>query len=158
MISTADLVMQDHRTGVLVVPRAEEAAEAGPPAQQVVSTTQQMREVFAVNWTVDDAWFGYLAQFANRHLARAVATFFQNARALGGAALLPVPTAIPSEDGSMHLAWDREQHHLDVDLFPDGSFEWFYRNRLTDELDGTDESRVFGMPDALARRIRLIAR
>lgn len=158
MISTAELVMQDHRTGVVSVPYAQEAAQTGPPAQRAVSTPQDMKEVFAVTWTVEDAWYGYLAQFSNRHLARAVATFYQNARAVGGAAPLPVPTALPSEDGSMHLAWDRDQHHLDVDLFPDGSFEWFYRNRLTDELDGTDEGRVLGMPEALARRLRLIAR
>jgi hypothetical protein len=92
-----------------------------------------------------------------RDRAEAVSTFWLSARQATGSLLLPPPTALPSEDGSTHLVWGGDRHHLSVDLYPDGSFEWFYRDRLTDAFDGTDEERAAGMPEAFARRLRLVA-
>ena len=106
-------------------------------------------------WTIEDAWRAHLDRMTDRTLSAAIGAFWINAQQAVGT--LPVPMAIPSEDGSMHLAWDRDEHHLDVDLHGDGTYEWFYSNRITDELDGTDEDRVSGMPADLASRFRIIA-
>ena len=38
-------------------------------------------------------------------------------------ARLPIPSALPFDGEGIHLAWDRGEHHLDIDLFADGSFE-----------------------------------
>jgi hypothetical protein len=41
------------------------------------------------------------------------------------------PEATPTDDGFL-LTWDRDEHHLQVELFRDGTYDWFYRNRDTD--------------------------
>jgi hypothetical protein len=154
MISTAYVPMEEYRTNVVVVGETQ-PYEAAPPGAPAESTPPKLDVVFATDWTLEDAWRSYLSVFPDRQLARAASTFLERARTVGGA--LPVPTAIPSGDGSIHLAWDRNEHHLDADIFPDGSFDWFYRNRLTDELDGTADTRATGMSEALAGRLRLVA-
>lgn len=150
MTSTADWLW-DYRTSVLRTPHAQET-EVRPSPSTHTTQVSTFREVFGLEWSPADAWAAYLDRLPDRQLAKSVVAFWREAKPLGP---LPVPTAIPFE-GSMHLAWDHGQHHLDVDLFPDGTFEWFYRNRSTNELDGTDESRATGMPEAFARRVRLV--
>jgi len=40
------------------------------------------------------------------------------------------PQAGPTAEGDMlEMVWDREEHHFDVDILADGTFEWFYCNR-----------------------------
>jgi hypothetical protein len=43
------------------------------------------------------------------------------------------PEATPTDDGFL-LIWDRDEHHLQVELFHDGSYDWFYRNRDRDTV------------------------
>jgi hypothetical protein len=69
---------------------------------------------------------------------------------------VPVPHAGPLPDGGFQFVWDNEPHHLEVDILPDGSMEWFYRNRKTDEFDGDDFSG--GFPEALQDRFTLFGR
>lgn len=160
MISTADLNLYDCSTAVIEVPRAGggvlvdtgPAPTAGPGSKSVSIGAASAIEV---PWTVDSAWKAYLLRLADEPIGRTVATFWERVQRTERG--LPPPTALRSEDGSMHLAWDRDVHHLDVDLRADGTFEWFYRNRLTDELDGTDEERVAGVPEVFAARLRLLA-
>lgn len=50
------------------------------------------------------------------------------------------PQSGQSYDGkSFFLCWSKNEHYLDIDLFADGSLEWFYRNRTTQECSGTEE-------------------
>ena len=46
---------------------------------------------------------------------------------------LSAPEANPTDEGFL-LVWDRDEHHLQVELFRDGSYDWFYRNRDTDAV------------------------
>lgn len=133
-------------------------ASPAPPSHPIGSTPQALRVIFEAPWSPDDPWGAYLSQLADQSLAARVSVFWRAAEAAVGPMTLPAPMAIPSGEGGAHLAWDAEQHHIEVDLFSDGSFDWFYRNRLTDEIDGTREDRASGMPEDLARRIRLVAR
>lgn len=47
---------------------------------------------------------------------------------------LCVPDACPGSQGQMLLTWDRADHHLEIEIFPNGAIESFYRNRATAEL------------------------
>lgn len=43
---------------------------------------------------------------------------------------MPVPSAATGPDGVMFYSWDKEEHHLEIEIFPDKN-EFFYRNRET---------------------------
>jgi hypothetical protein len=38
------------------------------------------------------------------------------------------PEAGPTEDGFL-MVWDRDQHHMEVEIYRSGSYDWFYRVR-----------------------------
>lgn len=50
----------------------------------------------------------------------------------------PTPRAGPTSEGAIQLVWDKMQHHLTMDIDSAGTFEWFYKNRKTKELDGQE--------------------
>lgn len=50
--------------------------------------------------------------------------------------LMPIPSAGTGPDGVMYYSWDREEHHLEAEIYPDQNSEFFYRNRQTGELWG----------------------
>jgi len=51
---------------------------------------------------------------------------------------LPIPSAGTGPDGIMFYSWDKGDHHLEAEIFPDRDMEFFYRNRRTGELWGED--------------------
>jgi hypothetical protein len=51
---------------------------------------------------------------------------------------LPVPDACPGPDGQLLYTWDQDEHHFELEIFPNGSGEFFYRNRTTGKLWGVD--------------------
>lgn len=60
--------------------------------------------------------------------------------------LVPKEMAPPSAcliPGGMQLSWDRGEHHLEFDVQDDG-FDWFYRNRKTEDCASGDRSRSIG--------------
>lgn len=52
------------------------------------------------------------------------------------------PLTQPTVDGAVQLCWDSGTRVFDVDVFPDGTLEWFFRDRKTKEIAGTDDTRV----------------
>jgi|GEM_PF-4257335 len=44
------------------------------------------------------------------------------------------PTAFPSENG-FTLAWDDGLGYLEIEIFPEGLYDWFYRSRDTDSFE-----------------------
>jgi hypothetical protein len=52
------------------------------------------------------------------------------------------PEATPTDEGFL-LVWDRDEHHLQVEFFQDGSYDWFYRNRDNDGVS-SEEGLPFG--------------
>jgi len=70
---------------------------------------------------------------------------------------LRVPLTQPTVDGAIQLAWDAGRHYLDIDVFSDGTMQWFYRDRQTKELDGSpDDARATGIPPELVRRLEVV--
>ncbi len=47
---------------------------------------------------------------------------------------LPVPDACPGPDGQLLFTWDKDEHHFELEIFPGGEGEFFYRNRVSGEL------------------------
>lgn len=53
---------------------------------------------------------------------------------------LPIPSAGTGPDGVMFYSWDKGDHHLEAEIFPDRDTEFFYRNRRTGDLWGEDHA------------------
>jgi hypothetical protein len=68
----------------------------------------------------------------------------------------PLPHAGPTPDGNFQLVWDRGIHHLDVDVYSDGMFEWFYTNRETKEFFGNENCLSGSMPAEFSQCLRYI--
>ena len=51
---------------------------------------------------------------------------------------MPVPDAASDGWGGIMLVWDKDQHHLELEFFADGTTESFYRNRITGAIYGDD--------------------
>lgn len=43
------------------------------------------------------------------------------------------------EDFSLVLTWETDECLLDIEILPNGLFFWFFRNRKTNYVDGTDD-------------------
>jgi hypothetical protein len=108
-----------------------------------------------------DAWVAHLArlpvplaQGAERIWRTAHSEILERTgRSLG------VPVTLRADDGSLHMAWDGGRHYVDVDLFCDGSIEWFYRDRQTEDLDGAEEACAASpLPRGLVSRLTRVAR
>jgi hypothetical protein len=65
---------------------------------------------------------------------------------------VPVPQAGPLPEGGFQFVWDRGEHHLEVDILPDRSFEWFYRNRRTGDVAG-DDSAAGALPEVVRAQL-----
>lgn len=66
---------------------------------------------------------------------------------------LQVPTAGPGGELGFYMAWHREGAYLDVDVAPDGCFEWFWTDRRTGEAEGSEGERLTSPPEALVRHL-----
>lgn len=66
---------------------------------------------------------------------------------------LSLPLTQPTNAGNIQLAWDKGRHYVEVDILPDGRLEWFYRDRETNELDGTEEEPDSAISEALVLRL-----
>lgn len=52
--------------------------------------------------------------------------------------VVPIPVAGPTPQDSFMLSWNRGRHHFEVEVFSEGRFEWFYRDRKTDQFEGAE--------------------
>jgi hypothetical protein len=71
----------------------------------------------------------------------------------------PLPLAQPTgEGGTLQLAWDNGIHYVEAEVHPNGTMDWFYRNRATNEVDGTEDPMPIQptLPEALLERLSLV--
>ena|SRR5271165_3181058 len=101
-----------------------------------------------------DDWNLYLENLSDKKIAGIVSKFWLQAVELCKPKELLVPSAGACEDGAYQLAWDLNEHHLDIDI-DFAKLEWFYKNRKTDELDGNDD---FEITDRLIERLKLVSK
>lgn len=126
------------------------------------STGEVVALADALGGRVATDWFAYLARLPSQGAARVAERLFRDARARvrdQTGRSLSVPMTIRGDDGSLHLAWDAGRHYVDVDVFTDGTIEWFYRDRTTETLDGPeDPCPASPLPRGLVARLGLVAR
>lgn len=65
------------------------------------------------------------------------------------------PRAQANEDGGFSMAWDRDEHHLEIEILPSGIVEWFYRNRKTDEYEGDEGIDIDDLPREVVHYLKL---
>ena len=68
---------------------------------------------------------------------------------------LPVPDACPGSDGELLYTWDRDEHHFELEIFPDAPAEFFYHNRHTGELWEADYTVGEAVSTDVLNRLRL---
>ncbi len=68
----------------------------------------------------------------------------------------PLPHAGPTPEGALQLVWDRGEHHVDVDIHPTGTFEWFYSNRATNAMDGQEDCEPGSFSAELVQAFRYL--
>ena len=70
---------------------------------------------------------------------------------------LPLPLTQSTHRGAIQLAWDAGRHYVEIDVLSDGRVEWFYRDRETNTLDGTEDEPVAIIPyAALIERLKMV--
>ena len=104
-----------------------------------------------------DRWHAYLSSLPLRHLAteRAAAATegLWNELSEELEAPIPPPNASPTDDAGVLMSWQLNGHHLEIEVMPDGAYEWFYRHRVSDmDESGSDESGE--VSDRLLVRLR----
>ncbi len=103
-----------------------------------------------------DEWFCWLSQLTDEQAGMPA----DHVRRLWGMLVegvgesLPAPAADRGGDLGFYMAWHREDVYLDVDVAPDGRFEWFWTNRRTGEAEGSEDERLDKPTDALVHRLR----
>ena len=71
---------------------------------------------------------------------------------------LPLPLAQSTGEGNIQLAWDLGQFYLEIEVQRDFGLEWFFRDRGTNELDGTEDGPIFSLSNSLISRLWCICR
>jgi hypothetical protein len=67
------------------------------------------------------------------------------------------PEASPTDDGDFIMVWDRGPHHLQVRIVSRGLYDWFYRNRETNEVQFEEDLVLEGQYSNLDSIVSRIA-
>lgn len=67
---------------------------------------------------------------------------------------LPLPHAMASETGEFVMTWDRGPHHFEIEMLPNGSYDWFYLDRTSGERLGEDEHPLGTFSTEMVSRLR----
>lgn len=102
-------------------------------------------------------WYTYVDTLSHRGLtSKEVADAARNVwRAIRSIApTIPPPDASPTNSRGLLMSWDASgRFHLEIEILPDTSYEWFYRERAADVSDGGEEANVDVLPEALVARL-----
>jgi len=55
------------------------------------------------------------------------------------------------------MVWDRERHHLEIEISPSGRYDWFYRDRQADKHWDGENCTVGDYSDKFRSVIRSIS-
>lgn len=65
----------------------------------------------------------------------------------------PEPIIESTQEGGVRFAWSTESTYLDLEVYEDGTFEWFFDGRSAGETDGTESEREVGLPAGFLARL-----
>lgn len=61
---------------------------------------------------------------------------------------LPLPVlSARTQEGAAQFSWIRNDIVVEIEVYDNGSFDWFTRNRVTDKYDGSEDP-VASLPEA----------
>jgi len=69
---------------------------------------------------------------------------------------IEVPHAGPAEEGGLLMAWDRDRHYFEVEVFSSGRYDWFYRDHDEDSYWGAEDCTVGSYSEELISTIRRV--
>jgi hypothetical protein len=67
------------------------------------------------------------------------------------------PYAAVTEDGGVSMTWDRGRHHFEIEVLPDGNYDWFYMDRESNARSGEEGVRLGIYSPELVSRLRITA-
>jgi hypothetical protein len=70
-----------------------------------------------------------------------------------GATVTP-PQVEGGDDGQVKLAWSRDHFYANLEIYPDNSVEWFFRDRLRNEHFGSTEGDRGPIAERLVTKLR----
>jgi hypothetical protein len=129
------------------------------PEAALVSTREALSRKSAVTINRDRPWRDYLDGLSRprggisfTHVSKVKQLWDTLGDRLGQR--LPLPLTKPTSSGAIQLAWDAGRYYVEIDVLPAGELEWFFRDRESKEVDGTDEDPVVGLPPELVERLK----
>jgi hypothetical protein len=66
------------------------------------------------------------------------------------------PDAGPTNDGGLLMSWDQKGRHLEIEVYPDTSYEWFFRERTANVTESGTARTVDTISDELAHWLRYL--
>lgn len=66
------------------------------------------------------------------------------------------PEAAPT-DGGFHMVWDRGSHHLQIEVFRDSRYDWFYRDRDSGAVQFREDLPITDVPNDLLITVKRLA-
>lgn len=116
------------------------------------------KRVAALRENTQERWARYLRSLPLRNLATAESAAASErlwTRLTEEIEQLVPPNASPTDDGGILMSWTKSGHHLEIEVMPDASYEWFYRHRALDVAEGGFEDND-NLRDELVGRLRQV--
>ncbi len=131
------------------------------PVSALVETHSRHPRAISVSLQYDAAWRSFLwnmmkpiGLFDESHI-RAVTCLWDSLQKRFSQPL-PLPLTQPTTAGNIQLAWDAGRLYLEIDVRADGKLEWFFRDRDTNTLDGTEDEPESTVSPALFERLSTV--
>ena len=132
-----------------------------PPGLSATLAREQATRELSVTIVPDAGWDAFIAKLI--HHKRITMSHGESARSIWlqlwirlGARLASPLTQLTAE-GAVQIAWGQGRHYLDVDIYPDGTMGWFYKDRERGRTAGTEDERVDEIPAALLEKLHVVA-
>jgi hypothetical protein len=58
------------------------------------------------------------------------------------------------ENGGFAMSWDKGRHHFEIEVTPDGTFDWFYMDRGSDARSGEEDQSLGTLSPGLISQLR----
>ena len=108
----------------------------------------------------EERWLAYLDSLVTRQLTTPEAADASDQLWTNLYEIVPSlvpPDASPTTAGGLLMSWDDRGRHLELEVLPHGSYEWFYRERLPDIAEGGEAASIDIFDDKLLRRLQQLA-
>jgi hypothetical protein len=71
---------------------------------------------------------------------------------------LMLPIALPGGELGFSFVWNSKEVNITIEIGQDGTFDWFFRDKLSDEILGTENEHLPCLPPELCRKLYLHCR